>query len=379
MSVFALTQWLSRRRKLGYRAGVPRALPTRPTLEALEHRTLPSTLVVTNPDDTGAVGDGSLRGELLAAGNGDLIVFDPGLAGKTITLANAGELYLDKNLTIHGLGADRLTISGANCRVFETDPSVTVTITGLTIVHGVAGVGGETAIGGGIDNFGTLRLNSVTLSGNSAPFGGGIYNAGTLTIQNSIVSGNAATFGGGIDNASGGTATLSSSTVSGNAATNGGGIANDGVLTIRNSTLSGNASGGGITNDGVLTILDSSLSGNSALFGGGINNAGTLTLDNSTLSGNSATYGGGIYNLDAGTVTLGSCTLSSNSAVFGGGIANDGTMILEGSRLSVNNATFHGGGIYNTGTLTLAFNTLEWNSPDNLFGTYIDGGGNIFK
>ena len=58
----------------------------RPVLEALEDRTLPSTLIVTSNLDTGVAGDGSLRGQIAAASSSDTINFDPSLAGQTITL-----------------------------------------------------------------------------------------------------------------------------------------------------------------------------------------------------------------------------------------------------------------------------------------------------
>src|SRR5262249_46308999 len=101
---------------------VPRVGPFRPALEALEHRDLPSTCVVTNPSDTGGWGDGSLRGEILAAASGDQIVFAPGLAGQTITLTSGTELYLAKDLTIQGLVAGLLTVRGCGSRVFEIAP-----------------------------------------------------------------------------------------------------------------------------------------------------------------------------------------------------------------------------------------------------------------
>src|SRR5262249_62085726 len=51
------------------RRGAKRTRPLRiaPRLEVLEDRTVPSTLTVTNNLDTGALGDGSLRGEIAAA------------------------------------------------------------------------------------------------------------------------------------------------------------------------------------------------------------------------------------------------------------------------------------------------------------------------
>src|SRR5262245_14332687 len=66
-------------------------------LEALEDRTVPSTLTVTNNLDTGALGDGSLRGEIAAAQSGDTVNFAPSLLGQTIRLTG-GELAITKNL-----------------------------------------------------------------------------------------------------------------------------------------------------------------------------------------------------------------------------------------------------------------------------------------
>jgi hypothetical protein len=39
----------------------------------------------------------------------------------------------------------------------------------------------------------------------------------------------------------------------------------------------------------------------------------------------------------------------------------------------------YGGGIYNAGTLTVSSSTFYTNSPDNIYGSYTDGGGNSFS
>jgi len=95
----------------------------RPRLEVLEGRDVPSTLTVMNNLDSGP---GSLRADIAAANSGDTIVFDQSLKGKTITLAGSpGELYIDKNLDIEGLGAKNLAISGGGySRVFEVATGV---------------------------------------------------------------------------------------------------------------------------------------------------------------------------------------------------------------------------------------------------------------
>src|SRR5581483_8424158 len=72
-----------------------------PRPEVLEDRTMPSTLTVLNNADSGA---GSLRATVAAAGSGDTITFAASLKNKTITLTS-GQLVLNKNLDIEGLGA----------------------------------------------------------------------------------------------------------------------------------------------------------------------------------------------------------------------------------------------------------------------------------
>src|SRR5207245_2747424 len=121
----------------------------------------------------------------------------------TITLT-AGQLVVDKSVTISGPRANNLAVDGnGNARVSYIGSGKTVTISGLTITHGdVAGTNFPANAGGGIFNdHGTLTVNNSTVSGNMAYVGGGIFNDGefgsaTLTITNSTVSGNE-TFGGG--------------------------------------------------------------------------------------------------------------------------------------------------------------------------------------
>jgi hypothetical protein len=259
----------------------------RPSLEALETRYVPSTLVVTETTDTGMAAE--LRGEIAAAASGDTITFADNLAGQTITLDPAkGQLELSKDLTIRGLGADQLTISGNDLtRVFWIDHGATDTITGLTIANGSSDIGGS-----GIYSYGTLTLDHSTLSGNHADRGvqggGGIYNYyGTVTLDHSTLSGNHADY----------------------SAFGGGGIYNYyGTVTLDHSTLSGNHADGNIG-------------------GGNYNYLGTLTLDHSTLSGNHADNavqgGGGIWNL-GGTLTLNYSTVTNNSALVGADLYNSG-------------------------------------------------------
>jgi hypothetical protein len=356
-------------------------------LEALEDRSVPSTVMNLSDHDPG-----SLRDAIATTPAGGTVNFQSGLSG-TITLTG-GELAIGKNLTIAGPGASVITVSGNHAsRVFDIAATETVTISGLTITDG--SVTGANS-GGGVLNSGTLAIASAILSGNSATGssatgGGGIANTGTLTVTSSTLSGNySVENGGGIWNQLNGTLTVTASTLSGNSAGTGGGIWNVGTLTVTNSTLSGNSagSGGGIENAvGTLTVTASTLTGNSAVSGGGgINNSsnGRLTITASTLSGNSATggidvpgIGGGIYNTSPQGVTLTSSTLSGNSAsVEGGGIFNavNGMVTVTASTLSGNSASSLGGGIYSdSSTVILANSTLSGNSATYGGGIYNSG------
>jgi hypothetical protein len=300
----------------------PNRRHSRPHLETLEGRCLPST--VTNLNDAGG---GSLRDAIAITPAGGMVDFQAGLSG-TITLTS-GALDIASNLTIMGRGTNLLTVSGnETSQVFVIEESATVAISGLTIANG-SGLNG-----GGIQNAGTLNLTASIVSGNTAlntfegAAGGGIYNTGTLTVSDSTLSdnnirgGDFLTFGGGIENVHDSVLTISNSMISGNSATYGGGIDNSGTVTVLNSTFVGNngAVGGGICNPndlGTLAVTDSTLSGNSASsVGGGISNAGTVAVTGCTMSGNSAAggisrSGGGIWN--AGTLTLFDTIVAGNA------------------------------------------------------------------
>ena len=166
-----LFSWLTKRmtgrpqRRRPSRADPPRDFG--PNSKCFEGRWVPSTLTVLNNLDSGA---GSLRYEIAAAHAKDTIVFAPALAGQTITLTT-GELLLNKNLTITGLGAGQLAVSGNRASgVFEVAAKTKVALNGLTIENGA------NSYGGGIRNRGSLTVNGCTLSGNSSIDGGGIFN-----------------------------------------------------------------------------------------------------------------------------------------------------------------------------------------------------------
>jgi len=318
----------------------------RPRIEVLEGRCLPSTLTVTSTADSGP---GSLRAELATAKSGDTIVFDPSLDGQTITLTS-GLLDIKKSVTIQGPGAGLLTISGDNLsQVFQVDSHTTVSLSGMTLTGGNAPFSG-----GAIEDLGNLTLSNCTVTGNSAFRDGGAIDVrdpnhgkglqATLTVDNCTISNNSAPFGGAIS-------------VGGFAPTS------VGSATIENSTLSGNSStfGGVVDNVGNLTISGSTLSGNTAAQdGGAIFNEGMLTVSGSTLSGNTASIQGG--------------------AIFSSPASLPYALVVSGSNLSMNSASSFGGGaiFIGGGPATISTSFFCGNTPDNISGSYTDGGGNTF-
>jgi hypothetical protein len=262
------------RRRRGRETGTGRRR-LRPTVMALEARTLLSTLTVSNTNDSGA---GSLRAAVNQAnvdGGGDTILFSSLFNTPQTIALTGGQIELTGKTgptTIQGPGANLLSVSGNNVsRVFQIDANVSASISGVTISGGNAG----NSAGGGLSNAGTLDLTACTVSGNSAAGGAGLYNKGTLDLTACTVSGNSAEAGGGGLYSQGGTATmaLTNCTVSGNSANKGGGLVSSlGTLTLTNCTVSGNTTQ---NSDG--TALN--------------NYGGTLTLTNTIVEGNSGGAG----------------------------------------------------------------------------------------
>jgi uncharacterized repeat protein (TIGR01451 family) len=245
--------------------GRARRRSPRPRFEILEDRMVPAAvLTVMNNSDTGGVGDGSLRGEIAASAAGDTIVFAPSLAGHTIMLTAAnGQLLINHDLTIAGLGADLLTVRGSGtARVFNITGG-TSTISGLKITGGGGAVDGAAIRLDGANG----NLIGLDIEGNAATGpggGGGIHlQYGTVNLRDSTVANNTATgtgavygggYGAGIETFAA-TLTLTNSTVANNTDINGSGIGAAGIaifsnglgtpssLTLESSTLSGNVIG----------------------------------------------------------------------------------------------------------------------------------------
>jgi hypothetical protein len=284
------------------------------------------TITVTNGNDHGP---GSLRQAILNASPGDIINFVPSV--RTVNLTS-DELVIDKNLTITGPFAHRVTVrrSTSSFRIFHIPSrNVTVFVSRLTISNGESvehhALRGS---GGGINSAGTLTLTDCIISGNDSPGGdgGGLFNdGGTMSVTRCTISNNFAT---GDDFAGGG---------------NGGGIATyRGSVIITSSTISGNS--------GSIFSYCNPVSGG----GGGVYNSGSMTISNCTISGNSVTAGG-FCDYGPDPVTM-----------YGGGILNYGNLQITSSTIAHNSASRgngpSGGGIYGSGDTTTDSSIIALNS-----------------
>jgi Right handed beta helix region len=322
------------------------------------------TFIVTNTSDSGAVGDGSLRGELKAANQtagADTVAFASGLSG-TIALSNTG-LTIKESVEIDGPGSGQLTVeqTTAEHRVFliELTQPGAVTIAGLHLT------GGSTSAGGANHNGGDIENDETT--------------GATLTVANCLVSnGKAEGAGGGIDSF-GRPLILHSSTVSGNEATTGGGVEAGGAsFTIEDSTISGNSAtiAGGleavVKSGGHGSIVNSTFTGNKGSFGaGGVLLAAlpgtTATVADSTIADNfTFTSGGGIAigTSAAETIAIEDSTISGNNALGAFGSAGVGGLEVEGPAQRLVDTIVAGNNLTNpgpeiTGKWATSFSLLE--------------------
>jgi CSLREA domain-containing protein len=244
----------------------------------------------------------------------------------------AGELVINKNLTIVGPGAAAFTIDGngllqPTSRIVQVSENTTVTLRSMSLFGGNVG----TENGGGIWNKGTLLLTDVDVLANQGRLGGGIFNErGTLIITRSNLSFNAALRAGGGLLSINGEVRLEGVQVTGNSAKGG-------------DTTAFSGYGGGIfVSGGTAIISNSSFLTNRGLVGGGFADyASTNTIIQSTFSNNEGVeLGGAIASVFSYATTLQSSTITNNRARDGGGIVASGTTIrLQQSVVAANTAT----------------------------------------
>lgn len=294
------------------------------------------TLVDEN-DGNLATGDISLREALLAVESGGTIVFSDSLAradagfGQGVIALSLSELVVDKSVTIQGLGADKLTISGnGESRVFRLDDGEAsnaseVVITGVTIADGEADIAGGiltagenlTFIDGVFDgNRGAISTTAVANVAVESSFilssqDFGINTSGELSLTDSQVVGS-----------------------------EGVGIQHDGSLSLTRSRVSNSADSGIIASDGNndsfepnVVLVDSQVDSNT---GDGLTLSDddiVVVLQNSSVTGNANR---GIASDDYTSVKLTNSRVESNGA---DGLSLVGSIRLENSSLA-NNSGF---------------------------------------
>ena len=229
-----------------------------------------TTITVTSNSDSGS---GSLRAAISAASSGDVINFHNSLANDSIVLTSGFINIGNKHLSIQGLGADKLSISGRYSQsIFVVSSGFNLQLEDLTIRDGKSTGSNQ---GGAIRNAGTLTVNRCYFANNHAlAEGGAIFNTGTVFINESTFSYNSADSAGGAIFNSGGLIKIQNSTISYNSASIGGGINNKSISSvvpiaeIISSTIVFNYAsdkGGGFANtflnyqDTVITVFSSSI------------------------------------------------------------------------------------------------------------------------
>ena len=233
-------------------------------------------------------GDGISLREAIAATNNtsgeDTITFANSLMGETITLGGS-QLVINDSVTIQGLGADQLTISGNDdSRIFSfgSVDAATYTIADITLTDGEVARGDEPSPQTG----GAIALNNP---------------GDTLIIQRSLISDSAANGGGAIVIGNGAELRISDSALVNNEANfSGSAILTGGNVDVEivNSTISGNTSG---NNGGALTVQTAGTE------------SGAMTLRNVTVANNT---GNGLVAFTSGsstsTFTVGNSILADN-------------------------------------------------------------------
>jgi hypothetical protein len=201
------------------------------------HLAAGDVLLVTNTTDNNP---GSLRLALRQATGGEVIRFDPSLAGATITLDST--LVVLKQVTIEAPADKGITINGNRTgtvfAVLEGATFVNTTITG-----GKSSNTGD-LFAGAIVSHGPLVLDHSTLTGNEGS--AGALRGDNMTLINSTVALNVSSAEvGAIQYGRPGTFTLINSTVSRNSGGTGLALFGNGTatVTLRNSIISDNALG----------------------------------------------------------------------------------------------------------------------------------------
>ncbi len=201
---------------------------------------------------------------------------------------DGGAIFGDGPLTLRGcvFTGNSIPTDGIAGAVFNEYPTSIIGCTFTANSAGDGGEGGALFLGDGIIRDSLIAGNRVGSTSQYDAQGGGIWNFGTLRIENSTIANNTA-----------------------GAQSQGAGIYNDGVLILDNCTLAGNAagtssSGGGIfnedTDDAFVSVANTIVARNSAPAGpditGTLVSRGYNVIGNTT--GNTGATGNDFINVD---------------------------------------------------------------------------------
>ena len=199
------------------------------------------------------VDDGHSTPAIVADFSGSYDIFQMEIQDELIqkfidTIRPGGSIYLmegvykrpvtiDKSVNIFGADSGETFIDGNQqgsvFTIGKTDPNVDVELSTISIS------GGSSEHGGGIKNFGRLRLFGVIINGNTASqYGGGVFNHGSIICATAGIFDNSARVGAGIFNDLDSNLDLNAVIIKSNiAAVWGGGILNVGNMLFRWSTV----------------------------------------------------------------------------------------------------------------------------------------------
>lgn len=287
------------------------------------------------------IGDCSLRGAILRAnanpGADTIVVQKPYIQltvhGSGEDAAFTGDLDILDDVTITtSAGLPKAMVDAALLdRVFHVH-DCEVYLSNLDVVRGQAPDGG-----GGILNFGELRMDNVNVYAcSTAGYGGGVDNQGFLEITSGELHDNIAEGGGAIANHTNLTAILWDSRIGMNAVDGpGGGVYNEGQLFLFRCAVEYNHSsgtggppvdGGGLYNrpTGSAYVDNSTFAFNYVVGGGGgIFNVGDLILELVTVAGNVASGGAAIQQY-AGDLHMRSTLVEGDCDLGGGSVDSSG-------------------------------------------------------
>lgn len=272
----------------------------------------PSLTVTTESESISSFDNRNSLREAIAFANSlpgaDTVTFESSLAGETISLTQ-GQLTVSDSVSVAGLGADQLTISGNdNSRIFlfGSDDAATYTIADVTLTDGEVARGMEPnpEVGGAIqllDDNDTLIIERSVISSSAANGGGAIFIGGDgaeLQIADSAFINNAANFSGSAILTGGDvTATIVNSTVSGNASLNGSGAlflqtlgTESAEMILRNVTVA-DSTGHGLQTSAAGTSTATFTVGNSIL----ADNTGSNFFPNGSGSSVASSIGGNVF------------------------------------------------------------------------------------